>query len=88
MRDCIKLLFQILYHASSNKVHMHYKTAQVEGAAVMPHRHALAESNALVAYHCLQSFVLTCTERQRETQTNKQGKTCTVLRFKLIYATV
>jgi len=67
---------------------MHYKTAQVEGAAVMPHRHALAESNALVAYHCLQSFVLTCTERQRETQTNKQGKTCTVLRFKLIYATV
>lgn len=27
---------------------MHYKTAQVEGAAGMPHRHALAERNALV----------------------------------------
>lgn len=41
---------------------MHYKTAQVEGAAGMPHRHALAESNALVAYHCLQSFILTYME--------------------------
>lgn len=62
MRDCIKLLFQILYHASSNKVHMHYKTAQVEGAAGMPHRHALAESNALDVYLCLQSFILTYME--------------------------
>lgn len=62
MRDCIKLLFQILYHAGSNKVHIHYKTAQVEGAAGMPHRHALTESNVLVVYRCLQSFILTCME--------------------------
>lgn len=41
---------------------MHYKTAQVEGAAGMPHRHALAESNALDVYLCLQSFILTYME--------------------------